>query len=67
MPDFFVYNGIISAIKKVKFISDRMPYIILRGPWCDIVLNVHTPTECRSDDTKDSFYREPECVSDQYL
>jgi hypothetical protein len=28
---YFVYTGIISAVKRVEFISDRMSYIILRG------------------------------------
>jgi hypothetical protein len=28
---FFVHKGIISAVKSVEFISDRMSYIILRG------------------------------------
>jgi hypothetical protein len=29
--DFFVYHRIVSAVKSVEFVSDRMPYIILRG------------------------------------
>jgi exonuclease III len=37
---FFVHKRIISAVKRVEFISDRMSYIILRGRWYDIVLNV---------------------------
>jgi hypothetical protein len=28
---FFVLKGIISAVKRVEFVSDRMSYIILRG------------------------------------
>jgi hypothetical protein len=36
-----------------------MSYIILRGCWCDIiVLNVHVPTEDKTDEMKDSFYDE---------
>jgi hypothetical protein len=36
-----VHKRIISAVKRVEFVSDRMSYIILRGPWCHIiVLNV---------------------------
>jgi hypothetical protein len=31
---FFVHKRIISAVKKVEFVSDRMSYIILRGCWC---------------------------------
>jgi exonuclease III len=43
---FFVHKRLISAIKMVKFVRDRMSYIILRGRWCHIVvLNVHVPTE----------------------
>jgi hypothetical protein len=45
-------HRIISAVKRVEFISDRMSYVILRGHWCDIiVLNVHAPTEDKIDDT----------------
>jgi hypothetical protein len=52
-----------SAVKRVEFVSDRMSYIILRGRWCHIiVLNVHSPTEDKTDDVKDSFYEELERV-----
>jgi len=34
-----------SAIKGLQFIGDRITYITLRGRWCDIVLNVHAPSE----------------------
>jgi hypothetical protein len=50
---FFVHKRIRSAVKKVEFISDRMSYIILRGRWCDIVLNVHAPTEDKIEDIKE--------------
>ena len=40
-----------------------MSYIVLRGRWCNIiVLNVHVPSEEKSDDSKDSFYQELEQV-----
>jgi hypothetical protein len=53
----FVHKRIISAVKRVECVSDRMSYIILRGRWCHIiVLNVHAPTEDKADDVKDSFY-----------
>jgi hypothetical protein len=56
---FFVHGRIVSAVRRVEFISDRMSHIILRGRWCDIiVLNVHAPTEDKIDDVKDSFYDE---------
>jgi hypothetical protein len=44
-----------------------MSYIILRGRWCHIiVLNVHAPTEDKTDDEKDSFYEELEGVFDKF-
>jgi hypothetical protein len=56
---FFVHKSIISAVRRVKFVSDRMSYIILRGHWYNIiVLNVHPPCEDKSDDVKNSFYDE---------
>jgi hypothetical protein len=56
-----------SAVKRVKFDSDRMSYIILRGRWCHIiVLNVHAPAEDEIDDTN-SFYEDLECVWDKFL
>jgi hypothetical protein len=52
-----------SAVRRVEFVSDRMPNIILMGRWCHIVaLNVHAPTEDKTDDVKDSFYEELERV-----
>jgi hypothetical protein len=49
-----VHKRIISAVKRVEFVSDRMSYIILRGRWCHIiVLNVHAPTEDKTDDVKE--------------
>jgi exonuclease III len=37
--------------------------MILRGRWCHIiVLNIHAPTEDKTDDVKDSFYEELERV-----
>jgi exonuclease III len=31
---FSVHKRIISSVKRVEFVSDRMSYIILRGRWC---------------------------------
>ena len=60
---FFVHHGILSAVKRVEFVSDRVPYIVLRGSWCNIiVLNVYALSEEEMDDLKDSFYEEMEQV-----
>jgi hypothetical protein len=61
---FFIHKRIVSAVKRVEFVSDRMSYIILRGRWCNItVLNVHAQTEDKIYDIKDRFYEEVEQVS----
>src|SRR5215468_1335688 len=60
---FFVHQRIASAVKRVEFVSDRISYIVLRGRWCNIIiLNVHAPSEEKSDESKDSFYEELEQV-----
>jgi hypothetical protein len=62
-----MYKRIISAVKRVEFVSDRLPYIILRSCWCHIiVLNVHASTEDKTDDVKDGFYEELERVFDKF-
>jgi hypothetical protein len=64
---FFVHRRIISAVKRVEFVSDRMSYIILRGRWCHIImLSVHTPAEDNIDNVKDSFYKELELTLDKF-
>jgi hypothetical protein len=65
---FFVHRRIISAVKRVDFVSYRMSYIILRGGRCDIIVrNVHAPTEDKTDDMMDSFYEELELVFDKFF
>jgi len=60
---FFVHHRIVSAVKRVQFVSDRASYIVMRGCWCNIIaLNVHAPSEDKRDDSKDSFYEELEQV-----
>jgi hypothetical protein len=65
---FFVLHGILTAVKRVEFVSDRVLYVVLRGRWCNgIVLNVHAPSEGKSYDSKDSFYDELQKVFHHFL
>jgi exonuclease III len=37
-----VHTRIVSVVKRVEFITNRMSYTILRGHWCNIIVpNVH--------------------------
>jgi hypothetical protein len=55
---FFLHHRIVSAVKTVEFVSDRMSYIVLTGRCCNIILlNAHEPSEEKSDDSKDIFLR----------
>jgi len=57
----------VSAVKRVKFVSERISYIDLRSRWCNItVLNVHAPSKKKSDDSKDSLFGELEQVFDNF-
>jgi exonuclease III len=48
---FFIHKRIISAVKGVEFVSDRISYKIPKCRWCNIiVLNVHAPNEDKIDD-----------------
>ena len=56
-----------SAVKRVEYVSDRISYKILRGRWFNIiVLNVHEPSEEKSDESKDSFCEELEQVFEHF-
>jgi len=35
---FFVHRRIVSAVKRVVLVSDRLSYIVLRGRWRNIIL-----------------------------
>jgi hypothetical protein len=64
---FFVHKRILSAVRRVEFISDRMTYIKLRSRWCNIiVLNLHDPYEDKGDEVKNSFYEELGRVFDHF-
>ena len=50
--DSFVHHRLVSAVKRVKFVSDGVSYTVLRGCWCNtIILNVHEANE-KSDKSK---------------
>ena len=60
---YFEHHRIVSAVKRVDFVSDTMSYMDLRYRWRSIiVLNVHVPSEKKSDDSKGSFYGKLELV-----
>jgi len=64
---FFVHRRLVSAVKRIEFVSDRLSYIVLRGLWLHIILvNVHAPSEKKSEELKDSFYEELEEVFDHF-
>jgi len=63
----FLFTTILLAIKKVEFVNERISCTVLRGGWCNIiVLNVHAPSDEKSDDSKDSFYEELKQVFDHF-
>jgi len=63
----FVHHRIVSAVKRVNFVSNRTLYIVLRSRWFNIVvLSVHPPSEEKSDDSKDSRYEELEQEIDHF-
>ena len=52
---YFVHDTIVSAVKTVEFVSNRVSYILLKGRWCNIFLNVHAPSEEKTDDSMECF------------
>jgi hypothetical protein len=57
-----VHKKIISAVERAESVRDKMLYVILRGSWFDTVLNVHAPTENKTDDMKGSICHGLDCV-----
>jgi hypothetical protein len=46
---FILHTGIILVVDRVEFLSDRMPNIILRSRWCDIIfMNMHALSEMKA-------------------
>ena len=63
--EYLVHHKIISPVKRVEFVGERMSCIALSGHRCNIiVLNSHEPTEEKSDGSKDIFYEELKQVFD---
>jgi hypothetical protein len=52
----FLHHTLVSAVKKVHIVSDRIYVVLLGGRFSIIVLNMHTARVVNSDDSKDSFY-----------
>jgi hypothetical protein len=56
---FSVHHRIVSAVKRVEFVSDRVSYIVLRSCLCNIIVqNARAPIEEKSDNSKEGFYEE---------
>ena len=63
-----VYHRIVSVLKRVELLRDRMSYIDMRSRWSNIIVsNMHAPNEKKSHDLKDSFYEELEEFSAIFL
>jgi hypothetical protein len=52
---FFIHHRIVSEVKIVENVSDRMSRIVMIGGRCGFALNAHAPTANRNDDSKDTF------------
>jgi hypothetical protein len=65
---FFVQKRIVSAVRRVEFVSDRMSYVMLKCRWYNIiVLNAHAPCVDKGDDVKETFCEEMGRVLISYL
>jgi len=59
----FVHHRIVTAVTILEFVSDRVSHTVLRSRWCNFTVpNVHTQSEKKNDDSKDSFFKELEQV-----
>jgi exonuclease III len=65
---FIVHKGIISAVKRIEFVSDRMLYVLLRRSLISYYCSeCYAPTEDKIDDVKDRFYGELESIFNKLL
>ena len=45
-----MHRRLVSAVKRIEFVSDRLLYIVLRSRWLHIILvNVHANSEEKSE------------------
>jgi hypothetical protein len=50
-----VHRRLVSAVKRIEFVSNRLSYIVLKGRWLSIIVNVHAKKKKKSEELKDSF------------
>ena len=51
-----MHRRLVSTVKRIEFVSDRLSYIVLKGRWLHIiVVNVHAPSEEKSEEVSDHF------------
>jgi len=63
---FLIKKNILPAVQNIKFVNERLSYVMIRTRWCNIVLiNVCAPTEVANDNDKDTFYDELERLFDR--
>ena len=59
-------NMILSAVKDLRFVSDRISHSILKDRHYDLrITNMHSTTEDKDDEVKDEFYNKLEIVFDK--
>jgi len=58
---FAVHKDLVPAVKEFKDINPRMSVLTIEAQWFDIsFVNVHAPTEDKSQDEKETFYEQLE-------
>ena len=52
-----VHRRLLSAVKRIEFVSDRLSYIVLKGRWLHVIfVNVHARSEEKREDLKIVFF-----------
>jgi hypothetical protein len=62
----FLHQRVISAVKRLEFVSNSMSYVVQSSLLRRHCLNVHVPTEEKIDDSKDCFREELERGFDNF-